>query len=79
MKHGPNARARSPGLAGLFTVASCNGVCESREQTNIGIVWWAVDALPRMRRDAATKQLAQRRIAAGDAAHTLPDVSVRHP
>src|SRR3954463_14579325 len=42
--------------AGPVTVASCNSVCESRDSWNTGIVWFAVDGLRRIRRDAATKQ-----------------------
>jgi len=56
MKHRPNARAVARAAPELFTVASCNGGGESRGQTNIEIVWFAVDTLPRIRRDAATKQ-----------------------
>jgi hypothetical protein len=79
MKHHPNVRPAIRGWAGLFTLASCNAVCESRELPNIEIVWFAVDGFPQMRRDAATNSRSVGSGAAGDAAHTLPDESLRHP
>ena len=60
MKHGPNVRPTVRKLDQRCTVASCKGVRESRESTTIEMVWFAVDTLPRKRRDGATKQSCAR-------------------
>ena len=57
MRSGPNARPVSAEPGVLVTVASCNGVRESREQWNTEIVRFGVDSLRRIRREAATEQL----------------------
>ena len=81
MKLGPNACMRMPNRTGPFTMASCNGGCESRESRETSRSRYCT-VVPLSGQPCEPSRWRNEHfplVAACDAPHTLPEHGLRHP